>query len=118
MTTKSSNHIRPLLGRAAVLAACLLSVSFGVAHAATTTDDVPTVVVAYSDLDLGTENGVRTLYKRISNAADQVCPFEYTQDPKRLASFKSCRDAAIARAVRQIKSPALAALSAEHVKRG
>src|SRR5579883_132647 len=56
MTTKSSNHIRPLLGRAAVLAACLLSVSFGVAHAATTTDDVPTVVVAYSDLDLGTEN--------------------------------------------------------------
>ena len=118
MTTKTSSRTRFPLGRAAVLAACVLSGSLGIAQAAVPGEEVPTVVVAYSDLDLGTAEGVHTLYNRISAAAGRVCPFQDAMDPERVAYFKSCRDAAIARAVTEIKSPPLAALSAEHAKRG
>jgi UrcA family protein len=118
MTAQTSNRIRTLLGRTAVLAACVLSGSLGVANATVPGEDVPTVVVAYSDLDLGTENGAHTLYNRISAAASRVCPFQDAMDPERVAYFKSCRDAAITRAVSEIKSPQLAAVRAEHAKRG
>lgn len=105
-------------GRAAVLAVCALSGSLGVAQAAPSIDEVPTVVVAYGDLDLGSENGVHTLYNRIASAAGRVCPSQDAMDPEHVAQFKSCRDAAITRAVSQIKSPQLAAVRAEHARRG
>jgi UrcA family protein len=107
-----------LFRNTAVLAACVLSGSLGVAQAATPVGEVPTVVVAYGDLDLGSENGVHTLYNRIAWAAGRVCPNQDAMDPERVALFKSCRDAAIARAVSEIKSPQLAAVRAEHVRRG
>jgi len=118
MTAKTSNRTRFPLGRAAVLAACVLSGSLGVAQATTAANDVPTIVVAYGDLDLGTDDGVRTLYRRISVAAARVCPFQESMDPERVSYFKSCRDAAISRAVSELKVGQLAALHAEHVKRG
>jgi UrcA family protein len=119
MTAKTSNRIRFPLGRAAVLAACVLSGSLSIAQAAPpAADDVPTVVVAYGDLDLNTQDGVHTLYNRISAAASRVCPFQEATEPERVAYFKSCRDAAITRAVSQLKIGQLAALHAEHVKRG
>ncbi len=118
MTTKTSNRTRFPLGRAAVLAACVLSGSVGVAQATIPTDDVPRIVVSYGDLDLGTDEGVRTLYRRISVAAARVCPFQESMDPERLSYFKSCRNAAVSRAVSELKVGQLAALHAEHVKRG
>jgi UrcA family protein len=118
MTAHTSNRNRTRFGRTAVLAACILSGSLGVANAAIPGEEVPTVVVAYSDLDLGTENGVHALYSRIAFAASRVCPFQDAMDAERVALFKSCRDAAITRAVSEIKSPQLAALRAEHAKRG
>ena len=119
MTPQTSNRKRTLPGRTAVLAACvLLSGSLGVAAAAVPGEEVPTMVVAYGDLDLGTESGVRALYSRITFAASHVCPFQGAMDPARVTLFKSCRDAAITRAVSEIKSPQLAALRAEHAKRG
>ncbi len=118
MTSQTATRNRFPLGRAVALAACLLSGSLGIAHAATPTDAVPEVVVAYGDLDLGTENGVHALYSRIAAAASHVCPAEDGRDLKRFFAHKSCRDAAIARAVREINSPQLAALRDEHAKRG
>jgi UrcA family protein len=118
MTAQTSNRKRTLLGRTAVWAACVLSGSLGVATAAVPGEEVPTVVVAYGDLDLGTENGVHTLYSRIARAASRVCPYGDAMDPERVVLFKSCREAAITRAVSEIKSPQLAALRAEHAKRG
>ena len=109
---------RTPLGRTAVLAACALSGSLGAAQAATPTEEVPTVVVAYGDLDLSNDDGVRTLYSRIAAAAGHVCPFQDAMDPEHVAYFKSCRNAAITRAVSEVKSPQLAALRAEHAKRG
>lgn len=101
----------------AMLAGCLLAGSLA-AQAAAPTYEVPTMVVNYSDLDLSTEDGVHLLYKRISRAADRVCPYADSLEPARIAYSHACRDGAIARAVRDINSPQLAALRAEHAKHG
>jgi UrcA family protein len=118
MTAATDNSNR-FTGRLTLLAAaCLLTGSLGVAQAASPTNDVPTVVVSYTDLDLSTTEGVQTLYKRISIAAREVCPFEDTRDLARMAIAYKCRQASVSRAVRDIHSPQLAALHAEHVNHG
>ena len=118
MTTATDNSNR-FTGRLTLLAAaCLLTGSLGVARAASPTDDVPTAVVSYGDLDLSTTTDVQTLYKRISVAARQVCGFEDSREPARIARANSCRRAAVERAVSEIHSPQLAALHAERAKRG
>jgi UrcA family protein len=112
MTAATVTASRTNKGRIAVLAACVLAGSLGVAQAAAPLDDVPTVVVRYGDLDLSTQEGVQTLYKRISSAARQVCP---SADPRSLRRFddgRACRAAAIARAVSDVHSSQLAALHA------
>ncbi|MGH8210465.1 MAG: UrcA family protein [Steroidobacteraceae bacterium] len=118
MTVVTFNSTLTLLGRAAVLAGLLLTGSLGVAQAAAPADDVPSVVVAYGDLDLSTAAGARTLYRRIAIAATQVCPFDGSRDLARLAYNHACRRDAIARAVRDINSPQLAALVAKRAPRG
>jgi UrcA family protein len=118
MTAATVTANRTNIGRIAVLAACMLAGSLGVAAAAAPADDVPTVVVRYGDLDLSTPEGAQTLYKRISSAARQVCP---AGDPRTLVRFdygRRCRAAAIARAVSSVHSSQLAALHAERVRRG
>jgi UrcA family protein len=111
------------IGRTATWVGCLLVGSLAVAQAGTPqnvrlSDDVPTVVVSYGDLNLATSAGARTLYRRISTAAHQVCPFEDSKMPSQMAYSHECRAAAIARAVHDINSPQLATLQAERVKRG
>jgi len=106
-----------LAGRAAVLAAGLLAGSLGVAHAAPP-QDLPRVVVSYGDLDLSSGEGVSELYKRISTAAREVCPYPNARELGQVIVNRSCRNAAISRAVGEVKSPQLVALRAEHVKRG
>jgi UrcA family protein len=118
MTAATATATRTNKGRIAALAACVLAGSLGVAQAATPSDDVPTVVVRYGDLDLSTQEGAQTLYKRISSAARQVCP---AGDPRVLARFdysRNCRAAAIARAVSNVHSSRLAALHAERANHG
>jgi UrcA family protein len=104
--------------RIAMLVGCLLAGSFGVAQAATPADDVPKVVVSYSDLDLSTTEGARVLYKRISFAAQQVCPYQDDKALARVAVNHACREAAIERAVNSVHSAQLAAVRSERVKRG
>lgn len=106
-----------LTGRVAVLAFSLLGGSLGVAYAAPA-QDLPQVVVSYGDLDLSSSEGVRELYKRIDFAARQVCPYADARELGQVALNRSCRNAAISRAVRDVKSPQLVALRAEHVKHG
>ena len=110
-------------GRTAIWVGCLLVGSVAVAqadtsHNVTLSDQVPSVVVSYSDLNLATTTGARALYKRISTAAHEVCPFEDSRMPSQMAYNHECRAAAVARAVRDINSPQLAALQAERAKRG
>jgi len=88
----------------------------GAAGAATADSDLPTVVVHYSDLTLGTDSGVNQLYRRIVFAAKQVCPDE--SDLRLQSRVQACRDQAVARAIEQIHNPRLAALYAAHAKNG
>jgi UrcA family protein len=118
MTAATVNSNRSTLGRVAVLAACLLAGSLGVAQGATPAASMPQVAVSYGDLDLSSGDGVRALYKRISRAAAQVCPYPNARALSEVAVNHTCREAAIAHAVREVNSPQLVALRAEHVKRG
>jgi UrcA family protein len=75
--------------------------------------------VAYEDLNLSTQRGVETLYRRISNAAEQVCGVEAGRMPIALAApAKACKRQSIARAVEQVNLPQLNAHHQAKVERG
>jgi UrcA family protein len=75
--------------------------------------------VAYDDLNLSTQRGVESLYRRISNAAEQVCGVAAGRMPIGLAaSAKACKKQSIARAVEQVNLPQLNAHHQAMVERG
>jgi UrcA family protein len=79
---------------------------------AQTSDTVPSVVVKYHDLNIGSPAGARMLLKRIEAAADTACGG--APDIRQLnqwASFQACRRSAVARAVVAVDSPMLTAMS-------
>lgn len=96
----------------AALAACLALA--GVANA----ENARTVRVSYSDLSLSTPQGSRALYSRIVAAANEVCRVDDIRDLQAMAAARSCRAEAIAQAVHEVGSPALAALYASQVRHG
>jgi UrcA family protein len=81
-----------------------------VAESVTVYEGTPSITVPYSDLDLETAAGNRTLYARLSSAARRVCPRIDNRDLATKAAVQQCRERALARAVHAIDSPALAAL--------
>jgi UrcA family protein len=98
--------------RALALVGCVLGMGSSMAHAATTADDVPSVAVQYSASDLSSDEGARNLYRRIATAAQAVCPNADPRDLDAFAVSKSCQSEAIARAIHDVRSPRLAAVSA------
>jgi UrcA family protein len=102
----------------AIVALGILSGATSLAAAATPTSDLAAVVVRYADLDLTTEQGARTLYRRIVGAAETVCPRADIRDLGRSAQARSCREQAIAHAVQYVSSSQLAAVYAANPKRG
>jgi UrcA family protein len=110
---------RPVGSRIAALAAGIVAaVAVGVSAAATSTADVPSIVVHYADLNIATEQGARALYRRISIASWRVCPNADLRDLQAFGQSRTCREQAIARAVRDVGTPLLAAVYADHLKRG
>jgi UrcA family protein len=76
------------------------------ASAARTINDIPSVRVAYGDLNLATNQGARTLDARIRSAAREVC-FGYElniRDLQAVSNEKKCESVAIAHAVQQVHS--------------
>jgi UrcA family protein len=110
--------LRQVRVRALMLAGCLLAIASSMAHAVTITDGVPSVTVKYSDLNLSTDEGATRLYTRIRGAAREVCPDTNPRDLKTFADSKACQSAAIARAVREIQSPRLAAVYSTRTNQG
>ena len=90
----------------------------GAAGAATRGSDVPSVVVKFDGLTLDTDSGVNQLYRRIESAARQVCPDGTMRDLSTYQRVEQCRKQAVARAIRQIDNPRLAALHAVRSKSG
>jgi UrcA family protein len=98
-TLHNTKHI----ALAAVAAMCLS----GAAVHAGETDDVPTVKVRYSGLDLGTQKAANILYNRIRQAAEQVCG---DPDPRQLAeaaAAKACVSRAVASSVHAVNDVGL-----------
>lgn len=90
----------------------------GAAGAASPDRDLPSVVVKYSDQSLATDDGVNALYRRITQAAKQVCPEVPIRELGLWSQVKECRAQAIARAIGQIGNSRLAALHAVRSKNG
>lgn len=100
------------------IAGCLLSALSVQAVNAATLDEVPSFVVKYDEQSLATESGARALYKHLVTASRQVCP-EDTGRNLRLAAFiRRCQEESVARAVRQINNPRLAAVYASSTRSG
>ncbi|HEY1892504.1 MAG TPA: UrcA family protein [Steroidobacteraceae bacterium] len=75
--------------------------------------------VFYTQRDLATVKGSRALYRRLENAAAEVCPVSSSLFPDPAAASKECQQRAIARAIGEIGSSRLAAIQAQAVaKRG
>jgi UrcA family protein len=117
ITSVSLKSSRSLRAGLAMIAGCVVAAAAGVADAATPPADVPSMIVRYADLDLTTEQGAHTLYRRIQSAAQYVCPSADIRDLERSAISRSCQEQAVARAVQAVSSPRLAAVYAAHVKR-
>jgi len=101
----------------APLAAGILIGALGVGTVnAATQDETPSVVVKYADQDLTTQKGLNELYHKLVRASRQVCPDMSTLDLSRERKVLECRDQAVARAIRQINNPQLAAMYASHSK--
>lgn len=111
----SSRRMAPRI--AALAGYIIAAAAAGVAGAATPATDAPSVVVSYADLNLATEQGVRTLYTRIAVAARRVCPDAPNRDLRAVAEARSCQRQAISRAVHYVGTPLLAAVYADHWKR-
>jgi UrcA family protein len=71
---------------------------------------VSSITVVYSDLDLGTEAGARTLYRRLKMAANHVCGSVDHRDLNRDRIWQQCHDQALDDAVAHVGAPTLLAL--------
>jgi UrcA family protein len=69
------------------------------------------VKVSFADLDLSTNAGAATLYKRIQIAANQVCgSYNERRGMKFYQDWKTCRSQAVANAVAKVDRPTLTAV--------
>jgi UrcA family protein len=96
----------------------LAALGAGAASAATVDGGVPSIVVRYNDLSLGTDSGVNALYRRIVYAAAQVCPEETLSNLGARTVIEACRAQAIEKAVQKIHNARLAELYAANSKQG
>lgn len=103
-----SHLIHAAYGTALVL---LLGVGTAVSHAAAADSAIhQSMSVRYSDLSLDRPGDVKTLYRRIEAAADQVCgPREMTGSHLAAPSYLQCHHAAVKQAVQAVANPALSA---------
>ena len=104
MKTIAQNHRNFTM--AAVAAVCLATVTVG-AHADEAVSGAAARTVHYAALDLNTQAGAAVLYKRIRNAAEQVCGDVGARGLAEAAAAKACVDRAIFASVRTVNNPSL-----------
>jgi len=95
--------------------ACLVTATVAGAGAAVagtpvaSVDHAPAVTVRYDDLNLASHSGMVQLYRRITVAANQVCPAAGSRELSALAANQKCRTEAIQRAVNDVHNTQFAA---------
>jgi UrcA family protein len=88
-------------------AACLLAALTTHGAGAAAVNTTPSLMVQYDARSLATEDGARTLYRRIESAARQVCPDDSSVDLMARPAVLECREQAVSRAVHQINNSRL-----------
>jgi UrcA family protein len=78
-----------------------------IAAAAQFSDQVPTQVVQFADLDVSSSEGATMLYRRIRGAARAVCESVDARTLEAKIPRHGCEDQAVERAVAQVHAPAL-----------
>jgi UrcA family protein len=117
MTSRLSGT-RKLLRAAASAGVILIGAVATAAYAAAPGDAAPSVRVSYHDLNLATDRGTAELYGRIVSAAHKVCQVSDIRNLAEVAAASACREQAIARAVRDVGNPRLAAVYTAHQRHG
>lgn len=102
-------HLNRLLSAAAAITLTMITLA-AVQPARASEMTASTTTVAYSDLDLGTEAGARTLYRRLKTAANHVCGGVDHRDLGRDRIWRQCYDKALGDAVARVAAPTLLAL--------
>ncbi len=90
----------------------------GAANVSPIEGEVPAIAVKYDAQSLASEDAVRALYARIVVASREVCPDMSVGHRWADNATAACRKQAIARAVKQVNNPRLAALYDTSSKRG
>ena len=81
---------------------------------ADTAENPPQVIVRYSDLNLDSNAGVKTLYRRLTGAAKSVCG-KFNQRPlEHRMRWRQCYEQALGAAVVYVNVPSLATLHARN----
>jgi UrcA family protein len=103
----------------AMLACAIVSAAgIGAASAATPDDNVLSTTVKYSPESLATDSGARKVYRKLVQAAAEVCPAD-SGSPRLLSrAVVECRAQSVARAVYKINNPTLVAVYNASVKNG
>ncbi len=73
--------------------------------------------VQLTELDLNRPGGIQSAYKRISNAAEVVCP-DHSREAQRANMRRQCIADAIERAVATLDVPALTAYHLDRTRQG
>ena len=88
-----------------------LLVAFAPGAFAADDSDAPSLKVHFGDLNLSTDAGVQTLYKRIKIAARTVCnESEVAGDGRALSHYWACYDKAVADAIGKVNNTQLTAM--------
>jgi UrcA family protein len=85
-----------------------LGLGYQLANAAPS-QDAPSVIVHFADLDLTHGDGVAVLYRRLKGAAETVCALQDGRDLWSQMRFKICWQSALGAAVTGVDRPALTA---------
>jgi UrcA family protein len=75
--------------------------------------DAPSVTVRFADLDLSQAQGRSALYRRLSYAAQKVCPLTDSSSLGALMRSEACQSKAVKQAMRTIGGPMVARLATE-----
>jgi UrcA family protein len=84
----------------------------GAAGASPASGDAPALAVRFSADMLATDSGAKALYRRLAQAAEQVCPSQPTETRIVPAEVVKCREQAITAAVNKIHNQRLATVHA------
>jgi UrcA family protein len=107
---RATRGCRAILAAVTLLAAGLAGTSAYGAPPSVPLDSAPTALVRYGDLNVSEPLGARRLLERIRAAAGRVCPEADSRDLAAMQIRWQCMNDAVARAVQQVHSPAVAAL--------